>query len=65
MWSSCNGFYKKEYLYRHRKHCPNATKVTVMATSSTPTMSTEEPDVEWGRVLVGMKKDIVNSDRVH
>ncbi len=56
MWS-CNGFYKKEYCYRHRKHCPNATKVTVTVTSSNPNVSTAEPDEEWGRVLEGMKKD--------
>ena len=30
-----NGFHK-EYCYRHRKHRPNATKVTVTATLSTP-----------------------------
>ena len=57
MRSSCNGFYKKEYCYRHRKHCPNATKVTVTVTSSNPKVSTAEPDEEWGRVLEGMKKD--------
>ena len=56
MCSSCKGFYKKEYFYRHRKHCLNATKVTLTATSSNP-MSTAEPGEEWGRVLEGMKKD--------
>ena len=53
------GFYKKEYFYRHRKHCPNATKVTLTVTSSSP-KSTAEPDEEWRRVLEGMKKDSVN-----
>ena len=55
--SPCYGFYKKEYLYRHCKHCPNAIKVTVTVTSSTPTMSTTEPDEEWGRDLEGTKKE--------
>ena len=45
MCSSCKGFYKKEYFYRHRQHCLNAT-----TTSSSP-MSTAEPDEEWERVL--------------
>ena len=56
MCSSCKGFYKKKYFYRHRNHCLNATKVTLTATSSSP-MSTAEPDEEWDRVLEGMKKD--------
>ena len=56
MCSSCKGFYKKKYFYRHRKHCPNATKVTLTAISSSP-MPTTEPDEEWGRVLERMKKD--------
>ena len=44
------------FLYRHRKHCLNATKVTLTAISSSP-MPTTEPDEEWGRVLKGNKKD--------
>ena len=56
MCSSCKGFYKKEYFYRHRQHCLNATKVTLTVTSSSPN-STAEPDEEWRRVLEGMKKD--------
>ena len=56
MCSLCKGFYKKEYFYRHRKHCLNATKVTLTATSSSP-MPTAEPDEEWGHVLEGKKQD--------
>ena len=56
MCSSCKGFYTKGYFYRHRKHCPNAREVTLMATSSS-LMSTAEPSEEWGRALEGMKKD--------
>ena len=56
MCSSCKGFYKKEYFYRHRQHCLNATLVTLTATSSSP-MPTAEPDEEWGCVLEGVKKD--------
>ena len=44
------------FLYRHRKHCLNATNVTLTATSLSP-MPTTEPDEEWGRVLKGNKKD--------
>ena len=50
------GSLSSEYFYRHRKHCLNATKVTLTATSSSP-MSTAEPDEEWGHVLEGVKKD--------
>ena len=59
MCSSCSGFFKKKYFYRHRQHCHNATKIAIKLPTTTTgcTTSTTGTDSEWAGVLDGMRQD--------
>ena len=54
MCSACHGFFKKEYFYRHRKHCTRSAHVVAVDR----VLALESPDGdEWRAVLAGMRQD--------